>query len=161
MLQRFLLIFSFLAVLVGVLGVAVRAQEHGENATVRIQSLELDNADIRLVLKTIFQKARGSYTIDPDVQGKVTMRIHDAPLNTVLDHVMRQVDAGYAIDGAGVYHFMPRRSQVAPSKAEAGGGAVAISADDQYLYVVRGSQILKLSKGSLTAVQSARLPDPR
>lgn len=138
------------------LAAVVRAQDDRQ---VMIQALELDNADIRLVLKTIFQKADASFTIDPTLQGKVTMRVSNLPLHTVLDHVVRQVNAGYAIDQSGVYHFMPKARQAVPVPASSEGG-VGIAYGDPYVFVVKGNRVFRMNR-ELKVLSETTLPHDR
>lgn len=70
-------------------------------------SLEFQNTEIREVLKTAFKALNGSYSIAPDVQGRVTISTKDKNFEIVLYNVLSQVNATYNYEG-GVIVIMPR-----------------------------------------------------
>ena len=76
-----------------------------------IQSLDLDQADIRDALKIIFKHVGYSYSVDPAVQGTIVIHIEKKPFETVLRNVLNQVEATYRIEG-GIYNIVPRPAPI-------------------------------------------------
>jgi hypothetical protein len=76
-----------------------------------IESLDLDQADIRDALKIIFKHVGYSYSVDPAVQGTIVIHIEKKPFETVLRNVLNQVEATYRIEG-GIYNIVPRPTPV-------------------------------------------------
>ncbi len=72
-----------------------------------IPSLDLQQADIRDALKILFKDVGVSYTVAPDVQGSVTVSLHNVPFETALQNVLKQVDATYRVEG-GVFNVVKR-----------------------------------------------------
>lgn len=91
-----------------------------------IPSLELDQADVREALKILFKDIGVSYTVAPDVQGTVTVRLKDVPFETALRNILSQVGATYAVEG-GVYNIKNRTvdAPVGTTPTDAGLGAKA------------------------------------
>lgn len=79
-----------------------------------IQSLDLDQADIRDALKIIFKHVGYSYSVDPQVQGTIVIHIESKPFETVLRNVLNQVNATYRIEG-GIYNIVPRPAVIVGS----------------------------------------------
>lgn len=73
----------------------------------KVPSLEFEQADVRDALKTLFRAVNVNYTIDPDVQGTVTLSLKDVPFGTALQNVVRQVDATYRVEG-GIYRIVKK-----------------------------------------------------
>jgi hypothetical protein len=78
--------------------------------TIRIQRLELDQADIRDALRVLFNQVGVSYVIAPEVQGTVSASLNDVPFETALRNLLDQVRATYRIEG-GVYQIVLREQQ--------------------------------------------------
>jgi hypothetical protein len=76
-----------------------------------IESLDLDQADVRDALKIIFKHVGYSYSVDPAVQGTIVIHIEKKPFETVLRNVLNQVEATYRIEG-GIYNIVPRPTPV-------------------------------------------------
>lgn len=95
-----------LALVGSVTAVPVRAyaQDQGEKI---IPSLDLDQADVRDALKIIFKVTGYSYSVDPAVQGTITVHLENKTFETVLRNVLNQVGATYRLE-AGVYNIVPR-----------------------------------------------------
>ena len=70
-----------------------------------ISSLDLEQADIRDALKILFKNVGVSYVVAADVQGNVTVSLHNIPFETALQNILKQVDATYRIEG-GVYSIV-------------------------------------------------------
>src|SRR2546423_15170180 len=51
--------------------------------------LNLENADIKYALKLLFQSVGADYTLDPNVQGPVTVSLTDVPFKVALESVLR------------------------------------------------------------------------
>jgi len=87
------------------------AQEDVSQKT--IPSLELEQADVREALRALFKNVNVSYSIAPEVQGTVTVSLKSVTFETALQHVLRQVDATYRVEG-GVYEIVKKADNVAP-----------------------------------------------
>jgi len=89
----------------------IAAQEDPSN--VMIESLELDQADVREALKILFKNVSNvSYSIAPEVQGLVTVSLKKVRFETALQNILKQVDATYRVEG-GVYQII-KREEIAP-----------------------------------------------
>lgn len=75
-----------------------------------IPSIELDNADVRDALKILFRAANVQYTVDPTVQGLVTVSLKDVPFETALRNILNQVNATWRVD-TGVYNIIQKPQQ--------------------------------------------------
>lgn len=62
-------------------------------------SVEYKNSDVREVIISLLKPEGVSYSINPDVQGSVTVSVKEVPLETVLENVLRQVDCTYEVSG--------------------------------------------------------------
>ncbi len=62
-------------------------------------SLDLMDADIENVLRLISQLTTTNIIVDPDVTGKVTLKVKDVPWDQVLDMVLSMNDLGKEQDG--------------------------------------------------------------
>lgn len=72
-----------------------------------VASIELDQADVRDALRTLFKNVGVSYQIAQDVQGPITLHLTNVPFRTALESVLKQVDATYRIDG-GIYNIVKK-----------------------------------------------------
>lgn len=72
-----------------------------------IPSLEYQQADVREALEALFKDVGVSYSIAPEVQGQVTVSLHNITFSTALQNILRQVDATYRITG-GTYEIVKR-----------------------------------------------------
>lgn len=68
------------------------------------------NLDIRQAVKGLFEALGVSYSLDPDVLGRVTFDFEDATFEVVLQTMLTQVNATYRCEG-GIYHIVPRGSE--------------------------------------------------
>jgi hypothetical protein len=81
-----------------------------------VQSLDLQDAPIRDALKLLFEAVGvQNWTVSPDVQGNVTARLRDVPLETALRNILDQVDATYSIE-AGVFKVFRRERITGPQQ---------------------------------------------
>ena len=72
-------------------------------------SLDLKDADLKDVLKTLAELARINIAIDPEVKGSVTIRLHDVPWDQALDVILKTNGLGYVIDGRVLRVGLPSR----------------------------------------------------
>lgn len=72
-----------------------------------IPSLDLDQADVRDALKIIFKVTGFSYSVEPNVQGVVTVHLQNKSFEVVLRNVLNQVAATYRLEG-GIYYIVLR-----------------------------------------------------
>lgn len=77
-----------------------------------VSTLDLDRVEVREALRTLFREYRFGGTIDPDVQGVVTLSLRNVPFDTALQNVLRQVDATYRVDH-GFFQVVARRDPIA------------------------------------------------
>ena len=68
-----------------------RARSAAEMALDHPVSLEVTDADLRDVLKALFEQARADHVIERDVAGRVTASLTDRPLRVALGMVLRSV----------------------------------------------------------------------
>jgi hypothetical protein len=97
---------------------AVPAFAQDDLSTKIVPRLEYEQADVREALKALF-KAVGvpGYTIDPAVQGSVTVNLTNVTFDVALQSVLRQVDATYRVEG-GVYQIIRREIDQAPTNLD-------------------------------------------
>lgn len=111
--KRLWVLASLFATLL-IFGQPSAAQGGGED---KVVSIELNQADVRAGLKLLFDQTGANYTIDPAVQGTVTVKLKDVPFTTALRSILSQVKATYRITG-GVYEIVVREEVVIPSSEE-------------------------------------------
>ena len=129
--------------------------------------LVLEQEDVREALRQIFKAVDVSYTIDPNVQGQVTLSLRNVTFEVALQNALRQVNSTYRIE-AGVYKVVPggpsaeslafseelvRHDQLTPSPVD----ETVVTQDSRFLYVVRGNLIYKVQKSDLTLVKTGSL----
>jgi type II secretory pathway component GspD/PulD (secretin) len=73
----------------------------------QISSLELNQADVREAIRSLFKNVDVSYSIAPEVQGQVTVSLKNVSFQLALENILRQVDATYRIE-AGVYEIVKK-----------------------------------------------------
>jgi hypothetical protein len=96
-------------------GVAARAQDTTQDTNKEVLNkkvtLNLENADIRYALKLLFQSVGVNYTLDPTVQGQVTVSLTDVPFSVALGSVLKSVQTvqplTYRVE-SGVYNIAPK-----------------------------------------------------
>lgn len=71
-------------------------------------TLDVQEADVRDVLRILFQDVGGSYMVDPAITGTVTISVKDQPFRSVLEAVVRQVNGTIRVQ-AGMYQIVPRQ----------------------------------------------------
>jgi hypothetical protein len=85
-----------------------------------VPSLELQDASIRDGLKLLFDSIGvQNYSIANDVQGNVTVKLTNVPLETALRAILDQVDATYSIE-AGVIRIFRRERVTVPDRTTEG-----------------------------------------
>jgi hypothetical protein len=108
----------FAAAALTTFGLASEATAQGEGASSASSAvkkrvdLNLENADIRHALKLLFNAAGVNYTIDPAVQGTVTVSLNDVQFRTALESLLKSVASRTAITYRvedNVYHVAPRK----------------------------------------------------
>lgn len=99
--QKSLFILSVLAL--STTFAMVPTSAHAQDSGKTINKLDLENADIRDALKSIFDSVGFNFSVDPAVQGTVNLKIATpTPFEVVLQNLLTQVNATYRIEG-GVY----------------------------------------------------------
>jgi hypothetical protein len=76
-------------------------------------TIKLDYADIRYALKQLFDSVKVNYSIDPNVQGQVTVSLTDVSFETALNTVLRQLNLIYRLE-SGVYYITNRPVETTP-----------------------------------------------
>lgn len=74
-------------------------------------TLDMQQADVREVLRALFKGVDLSYSVAPEVQGLITVSLKEVPFETALQNVLRQINATYRIVG-GVYEIVLRETEV-------------------------------------------------
>jgi hypothetical protein len=96
-------------------GAVALAQEGGQpDLSQKRVTVKYDQADIRYVLKQLFESVGANYSIDPQVQGTVTVSLTDVPFEVALNTILRQLDLTYRIEN-GVYYVTVRKPEEAPA----------------------------------------------
>ena len=91
---------------ISLMAVAPSAMAQNDPSNTRIPSLELNQADVRDALSTLFNNVKDvSYMVAPDVVGVVTARLKDVTFETALRNILQQVNATYRVEG-GVYQIL-------------------------------------------------------
>ncbi len=62
-------------------------------------SLDLKDADIKDVFRTISQLTQLNIVVDPEVRGTVTVQLEDVPWDQALDLILKQNSLGYVFEG--------------------------------------------------------------
>ena len=104
---------ALLGILVFVFGVtAVYAQGETEEKI----TFDFRDADIKMIMRVLKEKAGIQYVIDPDVNKQVTVSLRDQTVDAAIKTILRAADLAYVYDEAtSVYHIK--------SKPKAAGGA--------------------------------------
>lgn len=95
------------------------AQGSGKDASQDINAkkvtLNLENADIKYALKLLFQSVGANYTIEPGVQGTVTLALTDVSFRTALEAALKGSGnpLTYHVENS-VYNISTKREQVDP-----------------------------------------------
>ncbi len=90
------------------------AQGGGQtDPTQRRVTVKYEQADVRFVLKQLFDSVGVSYTLDPNVQGTVTVSLTDVPFTVALDNILRPLNLTYRVEN-GVYFVTVRQPEEVP-----------------------------------------------
>lgn len=119
-----------------------------------IEEFDVSMVDVREALRTLFKKVGTSYAIAPEVQGEVTLSVRNTPFLATLKHLLRQVNAGYRVEG-GVVMIGPRLPEAPlelPSYQSIASAIPTLTFDKSHVFVVFEDRILKLKKDDLTEV---------
>ena len=84
-----------------------------QDPTQRRVTVKYEQADVRFVLKQLFDSVGVSYTLDPNVQGTVTVSLTDVPFTVALDNILRPLNLTYRVEN-GVYYVTVRQPEEAP-----------------------------------------------
>ncbi|MCL6535174.1 MAG: hypothetical protein K6U77_03805, partial [Armatimonadetes bacterium] len=106
------LILAAIAVLVAAQASPLLAQQGGDPTQRRV-TVKYDQADVRFVLKQLFDSVGVSYTLDPNVQGTVTVSLTDVPFTVALDNILRPLNLTYRVE-SGVYFVTVRQPEETP-----------------------------------------------
>ncbi|MCX7992125.1 MAG: hypothetical protein N2651_00510, partial [Fimbriimonadales bacterium] len=117
------LILLTTAILMAVQVAPLFAQGGGQqDPTQRRVTVKYEQADVRFVLKQLFDSVGVSYTLDPNVQGTVTVSLTDVPFTVALDNVLRPLNLTYRVEN-GVYYVTVRQPEEAPLPPTTEGAA--------------------------------------
>ncbi|MGQ9901188.1 MAG: hypothetical protein ACUVR1_03115, partial [Fimbriimonadales bacterium] len=106
------LALAAIAVLLAVQTSPLLAQQGGDPTQRRV-TVKYDQADVRFVLKQLFDSVGVSYTLDPNVQGTVTVSLTDVPFTVALDNILRPLNLTYRVEN-GVYFVTVRQQEETP-----------------------------------------------
>jgi hypothetical protein len=106
------LVLAAIAVLMAAQASPLLAQQGGDPSQRRV-TVKYDQADVRFVLKQLFDSVGVSYTLDPNVQGTVTVSLTDVPFTVALDNILRPLNLTYRVEN-GVYFVTVRQPEEAP-----------------------------------------------
>jgi type II secretory pathway component GspD/PulD (secretin) len=126
-------------------------------------TLDLQGADVREALRSLFNQAKMPYSIDPEVQGTVTTKFAKTPFDVALQSITRQVDATYQLE-AGVVHILKRNEPsvgngfVPQFNAPIPGEPPIVVQDGNYLYLISSGKIVKIRKSDLKVEREGTLP---
>jgi bla regulator protein BlaR1 len=130
-----------------------------------IPSVEIQQADVRDALRSLFREVGISYAIAPEVTGKVTASLRNVTFQSALENILRQVDATYRIE-SGVYSIIRREGIRFGSDPNPVSFIVrdpnvssGITSDETYLYVIQGSRLFKVRKSDLRVVAHGNLEE--
>ncbi|MCS7190861.1 MAG: hypothetical protein NZ843_04585 [Fimbriimonadales bacterium] len=84
-----------------------------QDPTQRRVTVKYEQADVRFVLKQLFDSVGVSYTLDPNVQGTVTVSLTDVPFTVALDNILRPLNLTYRVEN-GVYYVTVRQPEEVP-----------------------------------------------
>jgi hypothetical protein len=108
------LILLTAAILMAAHAAPLFAQGGGQqDPTQRRVTVKYEQADVRFVLKQLFDSVGVSYTLDPNVQGTVTVSLTDVPFTVALDNILRPLNLTYRVEN-GVYYVTVRQPEEAP-----------------------------------------------
>ena len=80
-----------------------------------VDKFEAKNENVREVLRSLFKKVGVvGYTIDPTVQGNVTLSLSQVPFKVVLEALLRQVGARYRVE-SDIYQVLRDEDSSSPS----------------------------------------------
>ncbi len=96
--------------LIGSASLAFAQQDLSEKTV----TLKYDQADVRYVLKQLFDSVGANYSLDPNVQGTVTVSITNAPFSVALRAVLDPLNL-VAREEGGVYYVTVRRQEEVPT----------------------------------------------
>ncbi|MBL8068324.1 MAG: hypothetical protein JNM28_07725 [Armatimonadetes bacterium] len=100
--------------MVGLMAAPTHARAQQDPNNIVIESIELDQADIRDALKVLFRSTSLNYTVAPDVQGVVTVSLKNVPFKTALRGILQQVDATWREEG-NIFNIIRKPEPVAPT----------------------------------------------
>lgn len=82
-----------------------------QQAQDKLVSMDMEQVDIREALRALFKSVDLSYSVAPEVQGLVTVNLHDVKFETALQNILKQVKATYRVE-TGVYQIILRTEEV-------------------------------------------------
>ncbi|HEY3780741.1 MAG TPA: hypothetical protein VGL56_06645 [Fimbriimonadaceae bacterium] len=79
-----------------------------------VSDLELQQSDVRDALKLLFKNVGVNYSVANEVQGTITVSLHNVPFETALRNILGQVDATYRVEG-NVYNIVKKEDTAQPT----------------------------------------------
>jgi type II secretory pathway component GspD/PulD (secretin) len=119
---------SLAAALFGAVLVAapLKAAAQDNPADKTIATLDLQDADVRDALRSLFKDVGVGYTIDPDIVGTVTANLKSVKFEAALQFILKQVHATYRVSG-GVYQII---QQEAPATGTQDPGPATVPVEE-------------------------------
>jgi type II secretory pathway component GspD/PulD (secretin) len=120
---------------------------------IRIGRIEFRRTPIHTVLVALFLKAKVSFSVDPEVIGKVDVHLKNPTLGEALRASLSQVQATYLVEGGivNVVSTLPLNRNVSTH--------AQFLQDPRFLYVL-SDLLYKLDKRTLRIVSTSHIPGP-
>jgi type II secretory pathway component GspD/PulD (secretin) len=129
--------------------------------------VDYNRDDVRDALRELIVNTGLSYSIDPDVQGTVSLSLHNVTFENALSNVLRQANAAYRLEGGVIHVYRVATAGAMPAgsppsgptgpelvRGDAEGPAAEPSSrmvqDGAYIYVLSGAKVYKLAKSDLS-----------
>jgi len=132
-----------------------------------LTAVDAEDMEVRELIRTVFRGQGISYSIAPDIQGTVSVRMRNVTLDVALRNILRQVESTYLVEG-GVVAIVPRTpGQAEPPIVEPNmqtpnpNVPSAVVQDVKFLYIFQGSRIYKVEKATMKIMSMGLLPDIR
>jgi hypothetical protein len=112
----------------------------------KVFTKRFEQVEVRRALKWLFGKMEVSYLIAPDVQGTVSLEVKDCKPETLLRHIVVQVDGTYRM-GGGIYPIVKRERVTPPlppvkmSAFQPGAYSGAFQVRNRQRYVIRNRNV--------------------
>ena len=121
--------------------------------------LDVWQVDVREVLRMVAKQTGISYSIDPKIQGSVSLAVQGVGLHEVLSKLLRQVSANFEIE-SGIYSFRPiggLRIGGGPLAFTRASPSSAAAQEKDYIFLYRDGSLYKIGKADLKTAAFQKL----